>query len=141
MSRHPLLWSLALALAGCVAGSGDEAEVVCPEGAFARPDRTCTEPWICPDGWRRMDGGVACEPPPLREDCPPGGFAVPTGACTPVWACPEGWHRIEDVPPTGEDGVPLRPRLDIGCEPPSLREDCPPGSFAVPTGACTPVWE
>ncbi len=130
MSRHGGLWALVLvlALAGC---AGDDGPA---EGAAADADAGDAGDAGCPDGWRRMDSGIGCEPPPLREDCPPGSFAVPTGACTQVWECPEGWHRIEDVPPTDADGEPLRPRLDIGCEP--VYDACPEGQLALTGGGC-----
>lgn len=102
--------------------------VDCPPGSFAVPTGECTQVWECPEGWHR------CAPPPLPEDCPAGRFVLPDGTCSERWLCPENWRQIEDEPPVGDDGEPLRPRVDIGCEP--IYDDCPEGLLARPGGGC-----
>ena len=62
---------------------------------------------------------MACAPTLGPEDprCLPGG--VRSAALTP-WACPAGWREDRDQ----------------GCVP-TLREDCPAGTSALPDGTCT----
>ena len=62
---------------------------------------------------------MACAPgdDPADPRCLPGG--VRTAALTP-WACPAGWREDRDQ----------------GCAP-TLREDCPDGTGALPDGTCT----
>ena len=111
-----------------------DVAVGCSDASLTLADGACTAAWACPAGWRRTDAALGCVAPPPESGCGPGRFGLPDGRCTSEWACPDGWARIEDRPPTDGEGVPVRPRVDIGCAP--VEDGCPAAQLATPGGGC-----
>ncbi len=97
-----------------------------PVAAFGTCDPPEESPALsrCRAPWVPVEGGVGCQPPPA-EACGPRTPLMGDGTCMPAWVCPAGWTPAPDGP---------------GCLPPPLRDDCPPGQFAVPGNACSDPW-
>src|SRR5262245_33434433 len=81
--------------------------------------------WIIVTGWGCDREAGSSEDAEIAADL--GVDAAPVeDAGPPDTSCSGSWHPADE---------------GVTCAPPPLREDCPAGSFALPDGTCTPVWE